>query len=96
MYVRGLICSLSGPNEQAADWYKSDTAWDSLGLQRAEIWYTCKNNRIPLEFSFKLSFYSPAKYFFSPLLFKDAFVVNYTWQRSNKDGVFWGVCGVRH
>lgn len=35
--------------------------WDSLGLQRAEIWYTCKNNQIPWEFSFMLSFYSPAK-----------------------------------
>lgn len=39
--------------------------WDLVGLQRAEISYSCKNNPIPQEFSFKFRFYSPSKHFCS-------------------------------
>lgn len=71
-------------------WHR-DWVWQ----QRAEIWYRWKKkNKIPQEFSFKLSFF----FFYSLVkppflvLFKDTFAVNYSWQRSNSIlcGGMWG------
>lgn len=66
--------------------------WDSLGLQRAEIWYTCKKQPNPTGVLLQVKFLFPSQILFFSTIVQRYMSVNYTWRRSNDYGVVG--CGV--